>query len=506
MKKIITSLAALSIITVSNLSANSCSNQKFSVTIQKEISISQALDNIAESCGLSVIVKDALAQEKLKKKLYYIKLKNSTLKKFLDTILKDNDINYDLKGNKLSVSYLTTRTFKVHYISSDRRGQSNANINIANAGKSSKGSSTKSGMSISSDDSFDFWKKLKGEVHRILVTSGDGSMNFQKKGGEWIDGKGHTWQYNPLEPIIDPEAGLITVTGTPTQISRVSRYIRALASQVKSQVMIDVKILSVTLNKDKHTGIDWSQLYGFENFTIDTLAMSQKGMSEWKNEGGKITEAKFAPGTKPSNAKLFDARGAKTIDDLIKYLKTQGTVKTVSNPKIMTLNNQPALISVGKELFYKTVSSQTTNDGKNSSTSEQIQSVFAGVLLDITPEIDKRGMITLKINPSITETDGPIGTNGSRTMPPDLIRRQISTVIKVRNGKHAILGGLISTAQSKVESKVPLLGDIPLVGEAFKRERKISKTEELVIIITPKITSGRGGVSLKSLGYRSITR
>ena len=506
MKKIVSLVAILSVLSVNELLANSCSNEKFSVTIQKEISISQALDNIAENCGLSVVVKDALAQERLKKKLYYIKLKDSTLNRFLETILKDNDLSYSLKGDKLEISYLTTKTFKVHYISSNRIGKSSANINIANAGVNGKGASSKSGMTISSDDSFDFWKKLKGEIHRILVTSGDGSLHFEKKGNAWVDSKGHSWQFNPLEPIIDPEAGLITVTGTPSQIKKVKSYLRALSKQVKSQVMIDVKILSVTLNNDKHTGIDWSQLYGFQNFKINTLTMSQKNMLEWKYENGELKETKYAPGTRPSNAKLFEGRGVQTIDDLIKYLKTQGTVKTVSNPKIMTLNNQPALISVGKELFYKTLSATKSSDGKNSSTSENIQSVFAGVLLDITPEIDKHGMITLKINPSISETDGPIGSSGTRTMPPDLIRRQISTVIKVRNGKHAILGGLISTAESTVNSKVPLLGDIPLIGEAFKKERKITKTEELVIIITPRITNSRCGISLKSLGYRSITR
>ena len=503
MKNLIASTLLLGLISTSVVHANSCSNQRFSVTIKKELSIADAVDNIAETCGFSVIVKDSAAQERLKKKLYYIRLKNASLRDFLNTVLSDNDLTYKLVNNKLEISYLTTRTFKVHYIASARSGSSNANINIANAGKSSKGSSSKSGMSITSDDKFDFWTKLKGEVHRILVTSGDGSMHFTKKGDVWEDDSGHKWSYNPMEPIIDAEAGLITVTGTPQQIRRVSKYISSLAKQVKTQVMIDVKILSVTLNNDKQTGIDWSQLYGLENFKISTQFMTQKNMKKMAKDG----DSEYTPGTRPSNAKFGIFDGQATINDVIKFLKTQGTVKTVSNPKIMTLNNQPALISVGKELFYKTMSSSTTtgNNGSTSST-ETIDSVFAGILLDITPEIDKRGMITLKINPSVTETDGPIGEGGTRTMPPDLIRRQISTVIKVRNGKHAILGGLISTSEGVTNSKVPLLGDIPLIGEAFKKERRVKNTEELVVIITPKITNGRGKLSLKSLGYRSIVK
>ena len=498
----------LTTLSTSSLFAGGCNGQLFSVTIQKQLSIGDAIDNIAETCGLSVIVKDPAAQNKMKKKLYYVKLKKTSLRNFLNTVLKDNDLNYKLIGNKLVISYLTTKTFKVHYIASDRVGSSSANINIANAGRSKgKGTSATSGMSINSNDKFQFWTTMKDQIHRILVTSGDGSMHFKKGKGGWVDDAGNTWEYNPTEPIVDPEAGLITVTGTPEQIRRVSKYISVMAKQVKTQVLIDVKILSVTLNKDKQTGIDWSKLYGLTNFTVDTLGMSQKNMEEWKSGEKGISDAKFAPGTRPSNARLFELNNHADMSDVIRYLKTQGNVKTVSNPKVMTLNNQPALISVGKEIFYKTTS-KTTNSGINgdSTTSETIDSVFAGILLDITPEIDNRGMITLKINPSITETDGPIGKAGARTMPPDLVRRQISTVIKVRDGHHAILGGLISTAESSVESGVPLVSKIPLIGEAFKKTRKIKRTEELVVIITPKITGRRRGLSLKSLGYRSIVK
>ncbi len=498
----------LTTLSLSNLHASGCKGQLFSVTIQKQLSIADAIDNIAETCGLSVIVKDPAAQNKMKKKLYYIKLTKTTLRNFLNTVLTDNDLNYKLVGNKLFISYLITKTFKIHYIASDRIGSSSANINIANAGRSKgKGTSATSGMTINSNDKFQFWSTMKDQIHRILVTSGDGSLYFKKTKDGWVDDAGNVWEYNPTEPIVDPEAGLVTVTGTPEQIRRVSKYIAAMAKQVKLQVLIDVKILSVTLNKDKQTGIDWSKLYGLTNFSINTLDMTQKNMQEWKSGDNKITDAKFAPGTQPSNARVFEAKGHADMSDVIRYLKTQGTVKTVSNPKVMTLNNQPALISVGKEIFYKTTS-QTTNSGINaqSTTSETIDSVFAGILLDITPEIDNRGMITLKINPSITETDGPVGKAGSRTMPPDLVRRQISTVIKVRDGQHAILGGLISTAESSVDSGVPLISKIPLIGEAFKRTRKIKRTEELVVIITPKITGRKRGLSLKSLGYRSIVK
>ncbi len=114
-----------------NLTAGSCSTKLFSVTIDSKLSIGDVIDNLADTCGLSVIVKDDAAKLRMNKKLYYVKLKNSTLKGFLNTILKDNDLNYTLQGNKLQISYLITRTFRIHYISGQRTGKSTANVTIA---------------------------------------------------------------------------------------------------------------------------------------------------------------------------------------------------------------------------------------------------------------------------------------------------------------------------------------------------------------------------------------
>ena len=107
-----------------NLSAGSCSTKLFSVTIDSKLTIGDVIDNLADTCGLSVIVKDDAAKLRMNKNLYYLKLKNSTLKGFLNTVLKDNDLNYTLRGNKLTISYLITRTFRIHYISGQRKGTS----------------------------------------------------------------------------------------------------------------------------------------------------------------------------------------------------------------------------------------------------------------------------------------------------------------------------------------------------------------------------------------------
>jgi len=507
--------------TSNSLIANDCSTKLFSVTIDSKLTIGDVVDNLADTCGLTVIVKDEAAKTRMNKKLYYVKLKNSTFKGFLNTILKDNDLHYTLTGNKLQVSYLITRTFRIHYISGQRVGKSNAHVTIANSNNSASATSgggaggatggsgaSKTGISIESNDEFKFWKTVENEVQRILIGAGDGSTHYAKTGDAWTGPDGQVWEYNPLAPIVNAEAGMITVTGTERQINRVASYIKTLSKQIKSQVLIDVRILTVTFDDSKTTGVDWAQLYGLQNFTINSLAMAQRNISSFTFDNIEgITETEFAEGTSPRNAQLVNITGNAKVSEVVKFLGTQGDVKSISSPRVMTLNNQPALISVGKELFYKIKSSSTASSGggATSSEGELVDSVFAGILLDITPEIDTNGLITLKINPSISDTVNSVQSDGGvRSIPPDLVRRQIASVIKVQDGQHAILGGLISSKTGFKVNKVPLLGDLPLLEYAFKSEEKINTVEELVLIITPHIVKNAKSVSLKDLGYTKL--
>lgn len=503
-----------------NLIANDCSTKLFSVTIDSKLTIGDVVENLADTCDLTVVVKDEAAKKRMNKKLYYVKLKNSTFRGFLNTILKDNDLYYTLSGNKLKISYLITRTFRIHYISGQRIGKSNAHVTIANSNNSANSNSgggsnssgadgvSKTGISIESNDEFKFWKTVELEVQRILIGASDGSTHYTKTGNTWTGPDGQVWEYNPLSPIVNAEAGMVTVTGTDRQINRVAKYLHTLSKQIKSQVLIDVRILAVTFDDSTTTGVDWSQLYALQNFTINTLAMSQSNVESFTFDSlSGITDATFSPGTRPSSAQVVNITGSAEVSEIVKFLSTQGDVKAISSPRVMTLNNQPALISVGRELFYKIRSSSTASSGGGAvaAEGELVDSVFAGILLDITPEVGSDGMITLKINPSISETVNEIASDGGvRTIPPDLVRRQIASVITVRDGEHAILGGLISSRSGVRINKIPLLGDLPLLGYAFKREEKINKVEELIIIITPHIVKNGKSVTLKDLGYTKV--
>ncbi len=504
------------------LSAGTCSSKLFTVTIDSKLSIGDAIENLADTCDMTVIVKDEWAKKRLDKKLYFVKLKNSTLKRFLDTILIENDLNYKLKGNKLTISYLTTRTFKIHYISGHRIGESSTEISISgssssgnqggSAGSSDNGSGdTRSNIKIENKDEFKFWTTVGREVQQILSGANDDGLHYTRAGDSWIGPDGKKWEYNPLAPIVNDVAGMVTVTGTYEQLARVARYVKTLEKQLKTQVLIDVRIITVVFDDSITTGVDWNQLYKLQNMTVNTYAMGQSNMLSWTSDDtgiGGTTE--FAEGTRPKSAGVIEGTGSMEIENIVKFLATQGEVRAVSSPRVMTLNNQPALISVGKDLYYKTTYSNVLSGGAgvgsgSSTQGENINSVFEGVLLDITPEVGNNGVITLKINPSVSTTNEPKPPVGvTRTIPPDMTKRQLSSVIKVKDGHHAILGGLITTRTGTKINKVPLLGDLPLFEYAFKHEEKIEEVVELVIIVTPHIVNNSKDVSLRDLGYKRV--
>ncbi len=498
--------------------AGECNGKLFSATLDSKLTIGDVVENIADTCGLSVIIKDEAAKKKMNQNLYYVNMKNATLRGFLNTVLEDNDLHYTLEGKKLDISYLITRTFRIHYISGQRVGKSNAHVTIANSNNAAASSgsgdtgagSSKTGISIESNDDFQFWKTVEKELQRILIGASDGTTHFTKTSdNSWVGPDGQIWEYNPVAPIINPEAGMVTVTGTADQIDKVAKYIDTLKDQIKRQVMIDVRILGVSFDNSRTTGIDWSQIYNLQNLTISSLLDVRNNIVGLTNEiGTGITEWNGSKAIGNFNGQALIATGSTEVSDIIKFLGTQGDVKSISSPRVMTLNNQPALISVGKELFYKIKSSTTSSSGGGSTSSEGelVDSVFAGILLDITPEIDPNGMVTLKINPSVSDTVESISSSNdtTRTIPPDLIRRQIASVIKVKDGEHAILGGLITSKNGTTSNKVPLLGDIPGLKYFFSRDEKIETVEELVIVITPHIVKSAKDVDMKDLGYTKL--
>jgi general secretion pathway protein D len=475
-----------------------CSFKLFSIHNVKGVTLSEYIYELSESCSYTVIVADEEAKKRLTTTtLHQVHMEDFPIEDVLNTLIREHNLDYTLQKNILKISYLTTKTYHIDYIISERSGKSSTTVSL-NSGSGSQTTQTttsttqqagstgtsQSGMEIASEDSFGFWNNLSMELQRI--------MNRPE------------FKYIGEAPIINKEAGLVTITATPKQINRLDRYIEKLNKKLKNQVLIDVHIFEVTLKNEHTTGIDWRQLYALQNFKVLSKSLIKQDVGSLTESADNLVFSAFDDLGTTKHAALSIA-GSASINEVIKFLNDFGKVKTVSNPKILTLNNQPALISVGEEIFYKITQSATTGTtgGQTTTQNDIVNSVFAGILLDITPEISDNNIITLKINPSISDVSTVATSSGVRSIPPDLSRKQLSSVIMTKNGNRVVLGGLISSKKSKSANKVPLLGDIPLFGQAFRYEQDISETKELVIIITPRIINVNKRISLDNLGYTS---
>lgn len=507
-----------SFLLVSSLQAADCTYELFTINGAKGMTIADYIEQLSSECELSMIISDKEAERKMKKTLYRTALKNMTLQEVFDILLVENNLNYELEDNILKISFIETKTYNIDYIISSRKSIGSTDIMLSStqttAGTNQSGQTSQptqasagvgtdfgngsqqltptnaSGIKIESLDEVKFWEELDLELQRVLNRPTD--------------------FYQAEAPIVNKNAGLVTVTATVRQQQRLEKYLKQLQEKIQYQVLIDVRLMAVTLNDSSSTGVDWSQIYALQNFDLTANLIDAKNVSTF--EDNLITEGGSAGYSGPLS--LLTATGQGSINELVKFLKTQGDIDAISNPKVLTLNNQPALITVGTEYLYK-LQSSTTTSGTSAGTSniaqnEQINSIFAGVLLDITPEIANDDTITLKINPSVSQTRITLSSEEDqqqqRTMPPDLDRRQLASVVTVKNGNRIVIGGLIDTRKSMTTNKVPLLGDLPGIGYAFKYEEETEEKIELVIIIQPHIIKKENStLSLSDLGYEEFT-
>ncbi|MEK7822147.1 MAG: pilus (MSHA type) biogenesis protein MshL, partial [Planctomycetota bacterium] len=181
------------------------------------------------------------------------------------------------------------------------------------------------------------------------------------------------------------------------------------------------------------------------------------------------------------------------IEHIVEALSIQGDVNVISSPKVSTLNNQTAIIRVGQQKTFFSVST-TTRPGTSTSTTSTVvpNTITVGVTLDVTPQISQDGFITMNIHPSVTEQVGEtsISVSTASASAPILDVRETDTVIRVKDGETIAIGGLMQDKKNLKENQVPILGKIPGLGFLFKEVNNKKTKIDMVIFLTPTILVG----------------
>ena len=315
------------------------------------------------------------------------------------------------------------------------------------------------GSMIQSTSKTDFWKDLQEAVQGILGNAAQRTV------------------------VVSPQAGLVTVRGMPDEIAAVRAFLQQTETHLQRQVILEAKIIEVTLNDDYQQGINWQNALANIDSTNLTLSNTAGSFGNKISAGiGGLTSIAF------ENA---------DFEGVISLLSTQGDAQVLSSPRVTAVNNQKAVIKVGQDEYFVTdVSSNTTtaNNGvQNTTPSITLQPFFSGIALDVTPQIDANGQVILHVHPSVTETAEQVKT--IRLSNEDVILplaqsniRESDTIIKASNGEIVVIGGLMQTVISDQESGVPGLRSLPLLGNLFKSTSKSEKKKELVILLKPTVT------------------
>lgn len=344
----------------------------------------------------------------------------------------------------------------------DNNGNNNNSSNNSNNNSSNSGSNeTTNGTFIRSTTKTDFWGELKETLVSIVGETGGGR-----------------------QVVVTPQAGLVTVRAYPNELRQVKTFLQTAESHLQRQVILEAKILEVTLSDGYQQGIQWENVLGSALGNGNTKINFGTSAGEF---GDQISAA--LGGVTSLNISGSD------FSSMITLLDTQGDVDVLSSPRVTASNNQKAVIKVGRDEYFVTdVSSTTTVSGVTPVTSPEVELTpfFSGIALDVTPQIDEEGNVLLHIHPSvidIKEQNKSIKVS-ENTLELPLAQSEIresDTVIKAKTGDVVVIGGLMKSENIELVSKVPLLGDIPFLGEAFTNRANSLKKTELVILLKPTV-------------------
>lgn len=257
--------------------------------------------------------------------------------------------------------------------------------------------------------------------------------------------KDYVSEYGKLTSM--PDRKMLIVEDQPEYIAQIETILKEIDQQPK-QILIEAKIVDITLTDDDEYGIDWTKTSGDRTFGVTGL-------------GGPTSGAFF---TLLNN----------NIDLKLNALSKKGRTRTLSTPKLLALEHHQASVIIGKKLGFRTTT--TTNQ----ITTETVEFIDSGIILTVTPSIDNAGRILLDIKPEISEgvlTDGI----------PQLTTTSVTTQLLAEDGQPIFIGGLIKTLVTESTAGIPILSDIPLLGRIFSNDIDNRINTETVVIITPHI-------------------
>ncbi len=466
---------------------------------------------------------------------------NQTLPQLLTRISKQVDMRFELDGPNLAVMPDSPflKHYKVDYVNMARTvtGNVSASTQIntsisggtggsgsAPAASGASGSGNISNTSILNSSKNLFWEQLEKNIKDILhetdkvfpegssetfieqanSQTSTGAAALPQGGGQRAaQAIASALQTNPVpgsssqatgnsvvrrstfreaaSVIMNPESGVITVRATSRQHEKIQEFIDRVTLSSHRQVLIEATIVEVQLGEGYQQGINWERIGSNATFSIERAGVSS-------NVGNAVTPFKM----KYTNAAL----GLTAAVDL---LQAFGTAKVLSSPRLSVMNNQTALLKVVENYTYFFVKSDivpasVVGAQPTTATTTTPQTVSVGLVMTVTPQVSGNGTVILNVRPSISsitelkaDPNPELAKAGVQNLVPQISTREIESVMRVNSGEIAVLGGLMKDGVDWKTGRVPLAGQIPLIGELFNTRNNSATKSELVVFLRPVI-------------------
>lgn len=405
---------------------------------------------------------------------------DQTLPQILDRISKQVNIRYEIEDANLRVRFDTPflRSYTIEYVNMAREtvGEIRVASTLESTGKADIGGSSSSGGSqgkSSGDNSSStgvknksvnaFWETLELNIRQII------SKDIAKTGA------------NVENVIVNKETGIVIVRATQKEHTIIQQFVDEVLGNAKRQVLIEATIAEIRLSDRYQAGVDWSLI---ASDPTDGISFS----SNFRD--GNLSSSPV------STLTVNDIVSGDALTVTLSALEQFGDVQVLSSPKVMAINNQPAVLKVVDNLVYFETDVETTsnNNVTVSFVETTIKTVPVGFIMSVTPYISSDDVVTLNIRPTISRVINSVNDPnpafedaGVVSAVPVIQVREIESILQINTGDTAIIGGLMQDSINDTSSGVPFLSSIPIIGGLFSYTDKSREKSELVIFIKPVV-------------------
>ncbi len=419
------------------------------------VALKSVLKSFSQQSGINIIATADIGERPVT--LY---LGNVTVLDALDQILKAGDLTYErppgsdiyvvrpIEPSEAAPAKLLTRVYRLRY--------------------------ARVSKSVLAKAAAAFGERTPFEASLTPAASGAARAGSAEMGIDLVIGNLLTRQG---QVVVDARTNSLMITDVPENFPRLEAALAALDVRTP-QIMVDTEVIETTLSKLKDLGVEWGT--GSEGTLFQLTPASRKTrfpFSQWFGDQGRgsVADPTLTLGT-------IDSAQAVGV---LQALETDTDAKILARPKILTLDNESAVIRLVTD---EAIGFETSQAATGTTPGSKPERTTTGIVLVVTPQINEGGYITMIVEPSVSKTvASKISPPSGQATPRDPKTRSTRTLVRIKSGDTLVVGGLIDRNEEEVLRRVPVLSSIPFLGEAFKNTEINNSASELIVFVTPRI-------------------